>query len=258
MKPLILILSFLTAAESFGQTTESLFANNNPKVSLAEADWLNDNFKTENFNFRGKCVGFIEVVPTFYGMGKFTFPMLKKRLPNIILDKIIYKVIILDSADKARTKGYDAIIIISGRSHKGKLKRLKHETIIYHSKNFYPQIPADAGLDSNPTLTKPNAIFFTEIYRMGRPFDTLYDFTGKKLAIFNANDPYARAKRLDISDYINDVKREIDKTGEYWLGHIYFLNNEQKNATGGYDVIIVHQDKRGEPLSYFIEELRSE
>lgn len=258
MKPLVLILSLILAISSYGQSTHGLFLDNNPKVTRAEAEWLNANFATENFDFRNKCIGFIEVTSAFYGMGKFTFPMVKKRLPNIILDKIIYKVVVLDSADKVRTKGYDAILVISGRANKGKLKRLKHEAIIYNSKNLYPQIPSDAGLDSNPTLTKANAIFFAELYRMGRPFDTIYDFTGKKLAIFNANDPYARAKRLDISEYINDVKREINETGEHWLGHIYFLNNEQKNASGGYDVIIVHQDKKGEPLSYFIEQLKSE
>lgn len=93
---------------------------------------------------------------------------------------------------------------------------------------------------------------------MGRPFDTLYDLTGKKIAVFDANFPNVKPKRFSVSEYVNDVKSELNRAGEYWLGHIYFLTKEQKTESGEYDVIIVHQNKKGVDLSYFIDELKSE
>lgn len=159
MKTLISILSLIITVTCFGQTNDSLFQDNNPIITDAEAAWLNTNFNTANFDFKNKYIGLIDVVPAFYGIGKFTFSMLKKGLSNINLDEIAYKVVVLDSADKARTKGYDAILIISSKGHKGKIERLKHETIIYKSENHYTDIPSDAGLDSSPVLTKENALF---------------------------------------------------------------------------------------------------
>lgn len=257
-KSILTPLLFLMSIGLFGQEGTQLFVDSNPLLTNDEAAWLNANFATDSFDFTNKTIGILEVMPAFYGMGKFTFPMLKKRLPNMILDKIAYKVVVLDTIDKVKTKGYDAVLLIAGKSHKGKLRKLTHETIITNAINYYPQIPTDAGKDSDPLLSNANAAFFTELYKMCRPYDTLYDFSGKKVAVCYSVDIHDGIRQISIAEYVHNVRTELNESGTWWLGSLNFLTEEQKKTAGGYDVIIVHDGKKGKSLSAFINMLKAE
>lgn len=259
MKPIVLILSLILTISSYGQSTDGLFIDNNPKVTLPEAEWLNTNFKTENFDFRNKCVGFLNVESGgFYGIGKSAFPMQKKVLRNVNLSKISYRVMVLDAAEKKWTRGYDALILVASKKIDGKLSRVKWEQAMMFGKNRYPQIPADAGQDSNPNLSAANAIFFNELCKAELDPDTSVDFTGKKVAIFSVLCGTYSIEKISISEYVRIIKAQVSSEGyanPWWK---YVLNEEQKQESGGYDIIIQTPCKKGVAIRTLIEHLKSE
>ena len=99
----------------------------------------------------------------FYGIGKFTLPFRKKNLTQLDLIKFVHKLILLDTAEKKATSGYDALLVLVNKKNKGKLKWLDIEKLIAETMNRYPQIPSNAGLYTNLILNKDNAIFLNEI-----------------------------------------------------------------------------------------------
>lgn len=229
--------------------------DNNPKLTAEEAARLNEQFKSEHFNFNGKYVGFTEVTSGgYWGIGKWTFRLNKSAFFNLAPEKHLYKLHILDSAEKARTNGYDAIIVIADKKVKGKFKRLKRETVIKNNYNRYPQLPADAGLDNNPLLNKPNADFFNELYKYDINPKPVYDFSGKKIAIFASYD--RKIEQKSIAEYVQHVKAQLDQWGFSHTEFTYMLTPEQKAESGGYDVIILYRNKKDLPLNAFIEYLR--
>jgi len=259
MKPLVLILSLILSISSYRQSTDGLFIDNNPNVTPAEAEWLNTNFRTENFDFRDKCVGFLYVESGgFYGIGKYTHSMQKKDLRSVNLSKISYRVMVLDAAEKKWTRGYDVLILIASNKIDGKLSRVKWEQAMMFGINRYPQIPADAGQDSNSNLSTDNAIFFNEVYKAELDPDTSIDFTGKKVAIFDINCGTNEIKRVNISDYVNSIKAQLASEAYSNPGWKYVLNEEQKQESGGYDVIIQTPCKKGVAIRTLIEHLKSE
>ena len=99
------IFSLVVAKNSFGQnSSDKLFADNNPKLTEQESQLLNERFKTENFDFKNKYIGFVELLSGgFYGIGKFTLPLKKKNLLQLDLNKFNNKLIvfnIFDSSDR--------------------------------------------------------------------------------------------------------------------------------------------------------------
>lgn len=252
---LIFILFFLKSTS--GQTTNVFFNDNNPKLTIAESQWLTKNFKIESYDFTNKYIGFVELLSGgFYGIGKFTLPLKKKILTQFDLSKYNYKLIVLDSTEKQITRGYDALIVLVLKKNKRKLERLNKEKLISESKNRYPQIPIDAGIDSNEKLNYSNAIFFNEIYKADLYPKTDFDFAGKKVAILNSYCQYNKLEKVKLSEYVDRIKSQLDQYGFSMTEVTYYLSAEQKQECGGYDVIIQYRCKKDIPLTDLIKFLK--
>jgi hypothetical protein len=229
--------------------------DNNPKLSPEESAWLNKQFSTASFNFEGKYIGFSQITSGgYWGIGKSYWRTTKSQFFRMASENSLYKLHILDSAEKAPTNSYDAIVVIASKKIKGKFSRHKRAKVIKDNYNRYPQIPADAGLDNNPVLNKPNAEFFNELYKYDINYKAPFDFSGKKIAIFETSG--AKIEQRTISQYVDRIKEQLDTWGFSMAEFTYVLTPQQKEESGGYDVILQYQQKRDLPLSTLIQQLR--
>lgn len=257
MKSTVISITFiLFHFFSIGQSDEFLVTDNNPKLSLQESTRLNALLKPEDFNFDGKIVGFYELLSGgFYGIGKFTLPMKKKVFFNIDLTKHLYRLYILNEEEKRNTKGFDAVIVVASKSIKGKLRRLNRETVI-RERNWYPQIPADAGKDNNPLLDQANVEFFNQIYKYGHYDPIDIDFSGKKLAIFQTDCAGKVIRQRTIAEYVGLVKNKLDQDGFFMTEETVRLTEDQKKESGGYDIIIRTFCKKGFGVGSLVDWLK--
>lgn len=253
MKLYTLVLFVLFSNALFAQNIDTSKTDNNPRLTSEESVWLNQVIKPGDFNFTGKTIGFAELTSgAFYGIGKLSYRLTKKEFFKRTLAAYIHQLYILTEEEKEKTNGYDAILVIADKNIKGKMKRMKRESIIEYSYNAFPQIPADAGLDNNPLLNKVNADFFNEIYKYHNHFDAPFDFTGKKVAIFDTHCTYRKAEQQSISAYVERVKHKLDEYGYCATEFTHLLNEQQKKESGGYDVIIQYRCKMDMPVSFLI------
>lgn len=253
----MVVLVLAIAAGTKAQSPAGLFADNNPRLTPAESSWMNEQFKEEHFDFTGKYICFTEVLSgPFYGIGKMTLPVRKKELARLSFDKYQYRLLVLDAAERQRTRGYDAVLLMVLKKNRGKLERISREAAIGFSKMRYPQFTADAGLDTNAQLSPANALFFNELHRTSLYPDSVIDFTDKKVAIFRKNYRLNKIERVPLRAYIEDVKRRLDAAGFSHTDFTYILTPEQRTESGGYDVIIQYQDKKDVPLSTLIALLK--
>jgi len=258
MKALILFFFVLLGTSSFGQDTYIQAADNNPRLTTEESAWLNKNIKPDNFNFDGKYVGFAELTSGgYWGIGKWTFTQTKKTFFRMGLKDRLYKLYILSAEEKKQTNGLDAVLVVADKKIKGKMRRLKRAAAIAYARNGFPQIPADAGADNDPLLSKANAEFLNELYKYDPHTTSPFDFSGKKVAIFqqNYNHRPIEIKQISISEYLGRVKQRLDELGFCHTEFTYFLTEEQKKGSGGYDVIILYRDKMGVTIDRLIKML---
>ena len=254
---LILIFILFFVKTTSGQSSNGYFNDNSPKLTNTESQWLNNNFKIDSYDFTNKYIGFVELLSGgFYGIGKFTLPLKKKNLTKLDLSKYNYKLIDLDSTEKQITRGYDALLVLVLKKNKGKSERLNKEKLISESKNRYPQIPTDAGIDNNETLNYPNAIFLNEIYKADLYPKTDFDFNGKKVAIINTHCQYDKLEKVKLNEYVDRIKYQLDQYGFSMTDFTYYLSAVQKQESGGYDVIIQYQCKKDLSLTDLIKFLK--
>lgn len=239
------------------QVPDGLFADNNPRLTPQESRWLAERLAADSFDFSGKYMGFVDLqTGGFYGIGKFTLPVKKKSLATMDLSRYVHQLIRLDSAGRART-GYDALLVFVANKHAGKLRRLDTQKLINESRNRYPQIPPDAGLDTSANLSEANALFLNALYRADLYPRTDLDFRGKKVAIFNTHCEAGPPERVSMNDYVRRIRQQLDTYGFGMTDYTYVLTPEQKAESGGYDVIIQYRCKKDLPISYFIKLLGS-
>lgn len=258
-KNLIIITAILllTFKQSLAQDAANLFADNNPQLTKAESKWLNEKFTSKNFDFENKYIGFIELLSGgFYGIGKFTLPFKKKNITQLDLKKNQHQLIILDSAQKTMTRGFDALLVFVNKKNERKLQRLNIEKLIFKTKNRYPQISPDAGLYNNTTLNRANAFFFNELYKADFYPKTDFDFNGKKVAILNTNYQSYKIEFVNIADYVQRIKSQLDSDGFSMTDLSFYLNADQKKQSGGYDVIIQFHCKKSLPMQNLIRFLK--
>lgn len=257
MKPYItLFLLVLCGNTLFAQNIDTPKTDNNPRLTTEESDWLNQHIKSSEFNFTGKTIGFAELTSGgFYGIGKFSYKLTKKEFFQRKLTDRIHQLYILTDEEKKKTNGYDAILVIADKNIKGKMRRMKRERVLEYSYNAFPQIPADAGLDNNPLLNKANSDFFNEVYKYDNYFKEPFDFTGKKVAIFQTHCDPKKIEQQSISEYVKRIKQQVDEEGFCRTEFTYLLNEQQKKESGGYDVIIQYRCKMDLPLGFLIAAL---
>jgi hypothetical protein len=251
-----LFLCVLFSNTLSAQGIDTSKTDNNPRLTTEESDWLNQAIKPGDFNFTGKTIGFAELTSGgFYGIGKFSYRLTKKEFFRRKLVGRIHQLYILTDEEKKKTNGYDAILVIADKNIKGKMRRMKRDRVLEYSYNSFPLIPADAGLDNDPLLTKANSDFFNEIYKYDNHFQAPFDFTGKKVAIFQTHCDWDKIEQRSISEYVERIKQQVDEYGFCRTEFTYLLNEQQKKDSGGYDVIIQYRCKMDLPLNSLIAAL---
>lgn len=258
MKQFVFIIAILFSFLSiYAQDTAGLFKDNNPKLTAVESQWLNSNLNIDGYNFAGKYIGFFEMTSGgFYGIGKDVWTLHKKNLKQLDLNKYNYELVRLDSTQKRASRGYDALLVFANKRISGKLSRLNKEKLIAQAMNRYPQIPIDAGIDTNEKLNDANAIFFNEIYKADLYPKTDFDFRGKKVVIIDSDCGTKSLKKVTVKEYVDYIKTQLDLRGYSMTEDTHYLSTEQKDKSGGYDVIISYRCKKGLPLAYLIEFLQ--
>ncbi len=258
MKQFVFIIAILFSFLSiYAQDTAGLFEDNNPKLTTAESQWLNSNLNIDDYSFEDKYIDFVQMLSgPYWGIGKFTLPLLKKNILKLDLNRYSFKLVRLDSTQKKASRGYDALLVFANKRISGKLSRLNKEKLITQANNRYPQIPVEAGIDTNEKLNDANAIFFNEIYKVDPYPKTDFDFRGKKVAILDSDCSTESLKKVKIPDYVLKVRAQLDKWGLSVTEDTYYLSDEEKEKSGGYDVIISYTCKRDFPLAYLIEFLQ--
>jgi hypothetical protein len=254
----VLLFFVLFDSPSFGQVIDISPVDNNPGLTMEESAWLNKNIKPDNFNFDGKYIGFVELMSGgYWGIGKWTFPLTKKTFFRTGLNDRLYQLYILNAEEKKQSNGLDAVLVVASKKIKGKMRRLQRAAAIEFARNRFPQIPADAGVDNGPLLNKANAEFFNELYKYDSHFTSPFDFSGKKVAIFQQNYSQRpiKVEQRSISEYLDRVKKQLDESGFCQTEFTYRLTEQQKKESGGYDVIILYRDKMGVPLDLLVKKL---
>jgi hypothetical protein len=255
----VIFLITFSANSLFAQPLDTSRLDNNPKLTAAESAWLNNHIGHGEFNFDGKYVAFSQLLTGgFYGIGKFMLPFHKKNVFHERISEASYQLYVLDEQEKKATNGYDAIIVFYDRKHKGKMDRLKREAVIADNFNRYPQIPAGAGEDSNPALSAVNAAFFNAVYQRHSIVAQGFDFSGKKVAIFNTRGQVDKIKQETIEQYVNRVKTSLDRDGFYEPEFTYILSEAQKRESGDYDLIIQYLCKKDVPVETLVGKLKSD
>lgn len=254
----ILLLFVLFDRPSFAQDVAIHPVNSNPRLSIEESDWFNQNIKSDSFNFAGKYVGFAQLVSGgYWGIGKWLLPLTKKTFFRLGLNGHNYQLYVLNAEEKRQTNGLDAIVVVASKKIKGKMRRLKRTAVVADTRNRYPQIPDDAGLDSNSLLSSANAAFFNELYKYHNHFTSPFDFSCKKLAIFEIEYTTTNFEQISIPEYVTRVKNQLDENGYFNTEFTYVLTEQQKKEAGGFDVIIQYKCKKGVPLDLLIKQLNN-
>lgn len=235
----MLLLSYF----AFSQSGKP-FDNHNPKLDEAEAQWLNEHVTASDFDFNGKTIDFIHVVPALFGIGQDYYHNNKKMLLSTKAREYLLKVIVLESSEKATTKGYDALLVFSLKKHQKKFKNSNKAEALAFSRNRYPQIPEGAGTDNNNQLSLVNATFFNRLYAHD-PYLEHFDFTNKKVLLVETDYWGGILKFINISQYVQQVKNELYRLPVFHPGDAYVLNEAQRKQSG-YDVVLnIRNTKKG-------------
>lgn len=252
MKLSLTVLLFLISFFAFSQSGKP-FDNYDPQLNTAEAQWLQEYAATSQFDFKNKTIGFIYITPGMLGTGKHYDYYSKKMLHSQGADKYLFKVIVLDSSEQAATNGYDALLLFSQKKHARKLSRSNKEDALLDARNRYPQIPEDAGMDNNSQLSPANAAFLNQLY--AQDLDKYnFNFNDKKVLILEAGYFNATPKFISIKNYVQYVKNQLYRLPIFNPNQAYYLDEQQKQQSGGYDVIIsILSSKTGSDLGQLLK-----
>lgn len=252
LKNCLTFLILLGSGSAFSQSGQA-FDNNDPKVNAAEAQWLHEHAVTPQFDFNGKTIDFIHVVPATLGIGRDYYHNNKKMLLSKKAGEYLFKVIVLDSSEKTRTRGYDALLIFSFKKHQRKFKNSNKIEALAFARNRYPEIPEHAGTDNNNQLSAANAEFFNQVYKH-EPYLEHFDFTGKKVLLIEVAYYNIPPKFVSIKNYVQQIRNELYQSAVFNPDQAFILTETQKQQSGGYDVIIsTLHSKKGLDLNYLLQ-----
>ncbi len=146
------------------------------------------------------------------------------------------KLVILDSVQKQKTKGFDAIILTFNKKYEKKAEESKSRRIItvfgYRELN-YPDNLYFVGNDTSSVLTPQDASFLNQIFKHSKG---AFDFSGKNIAIVRTQTNSVVTK----SEFINKVKKHLEGDFLYPYDFLYILNDKEKNESGGFDAVIIY------------------
>jgi len=247
MRQIILIVFFGFVFQlTFGQNITSLRTDCNPRLNNQEIAYFDSLFSQEKYDFRNKTIGFASpnvihffgIIPMPPGFNKQLLPISKKEyfqeLGTDVKNKKCSKLLVLTDSLKAMTKGFDAIVLLIPKK---KLNRVNSETSIKIATVFgyrhlnYPYNLDKVGTDTSLTLNTEEVRFFNKIYQHNK---TDFNFENKNIVIV---DYYSKSTEKK-QDYINRIKKHLEKDFLYPTDDLIILNDKEKQETG-YDAVIL-------------------
>lgn len=219
----------------------------NPLLTSSESAYLNSTISGDSFDFNGKRVGYVAVLPGgLYGIG--TFIMANDKRFTLPLEKkgYRYELLILDTAERRKSLGFDAVVVKSRANHQGKRRRTTRNIILNHCRNQWIEIPENAGLDSGSALNEADVRFFNALYSRPWNYYRPGDFTEKKVAMLReVFYPEYKVVRVSIPEYVRQVRHSQEAGAAYVTYVPHHLTPAQKTEAGGYDMILQHPAKKG-------------
>lgn len=255
MKAISIIIFLVAANISSAQSNKNLGIDCNPKLNSEEITFFSSYLNNNTFDFTGKNIGFAatEAQDGFtyekkiLGFPNSFLPVTKKEyfglLEHDFNHKFQSKILILDSAQKRLTNGFDAIVLIFDKKYLEKAETTNFRRIITvfgYRKLNYPDNLAYVGNDANNELSEEDVIFFNRIFQHQR--DT-FDFHNKRIA-FVSTTGIDVIKPITKQEFIQRIKKHLEKDFLYPYSHVIILSPQEKIETGGYDVILSFQCKK--------------
>jgi len=239
MRKLILILIFnLTIGFIFAQDL-NIGIDNNPVLSNAESDYFNAYFKNQrqDFDFIEKKTAFISLNLGINLRSKndyFKYYYEKTE----IADSEVTKMIVLDSIQNQKSNGFDVLIVMDTQEKEIDEKYI--ERIIDKLSECEIKKPSDLyelGLNDNPILTELESRYFKAEFKER---EANYEFDNVKIGFFYGNNG---ARVQTKKEYFDLVKNRLGNCSSASNDLVIELTNEEKEESGGYDLIIVSWSK---------------
>lgn len=239
----IFILYFSVFA--FGQTNSKLGIDCNPKLNSEEIAFIKNIFSKDTLNLSNKNIGFARINgSTTWSFDKAFVPITKKEFFNYYSknseNKLVCKLIFLDSSQQITTKGFSAIILVFNRKYERKYERTNFKQTIdmfgYRELN-YPNNLEQLVIDTSSNLSLQEALLLNQIYETSR---NGFDFTNKKIAFVITDSKIIVRKQ----EYISKIKKHLERDFVYPYDFVYILNEQEKKETKGYDAVIIFSCKK--------------
>ena len=237
----IILITLLLPLVSFEQAETKIGIDCNPKLNPEEIQFLKTILKADTFDFKNRNIGFATNGGfNIWGFDNSFLPISKKEYFKLIRNdtnlELKSKLVVLDSIQQQKTKGFEAIIFAFHKKYQAKAERSSFKRIItvfgYRGLN-YPDNLNLVGNDNSPVLSEQDAVFFNQIFKQSRG---VFGFNEKKIAIINTQ---ARSI-LPKSEFIDKVKKHLEQDFLYPFDFLYILNDKEKKDSGGYDAVIIY------------------
>ena len=121
----------------------------------------------------------------------------------------------------------------------------------------FEEIPKDIlkhfdkmGINDSLVLNKYESAYFNVRFK-----DSLngFDFTNKKIVFFRAG-----VNKKDKNEYFKDERERYFSNSTTINAHLCVFNQEQREASGGFDGAIVYWSKRFIPIEKIVERLKEQ
>ena len=251
--PLLMLLGFVFS-HPYAQHNNFLGVDCNPRLNEQEIRYLSYKFAADNYDFTDKTIGFaahnvkrICRVSTIAPLS-MRLPINKKEyfmaLAQDSCQTTISKLFVLNEDEKKQSGGFDAFVVLVPKKKENKVgdkTRSRLAEVFGYRRLNYPGNLHLVGNDARDELTDDDAVLFNSIYEQEKG---KFDFKGKKIAFVNPHEQEKQQKIKTKVEYINKIKKHLEKDFLYPTDHLEIFNEEEKKESGGYDAMIVYFSKK--------------
>jgi len=132
--------------------------------------------------------------------------------------------------------------------------------LVFHANNIFGQVAEVqyCGLDNEPKINKFEAGYFNEVFLDKRDH---FDFTEKMIAFYTGSSGTTRSNKSRYFTRLKNGNNEKKDIHSWQAGgtQLLILTNEEKELSGGYDVILVSWSKlpkKGKSRRKLVERLK--
>lgn len=238
---LILIILFLCISyqNSFAYEVDSLGIDWDPVLNRQEAEFFNNKFidYQDKFDFHYKKIAYVSFEESMI-FSDYIVPYGKKHYFKYFKNDKRKELIVLNRKQKINLKGYDAIILLQENNQKFDRKNLQIIIDTLEGRNkLIPKHLTKLGIDSNLVLNEYEGNYLNYIFNKRRKG---FNFVNKKIAFFYGNYAHTLSNK---NEYFESIKNRTFRSYSLPSDQLIFLDDKEKQASNGYDVIIISWSK---------------